>query len=68
MSAAARLGVGLGIPVAATLALVPVVGLVHGTVLGFPAVIAASLAVFALTSGCMAICWLVWDRKAPDRP
>lgn len=60
-----RVAIGLVIPFAAVLISVPIVGHVDWTVMGLPFVVPCSLALFVLTSGCMGVCWLVFDRDRP---
>jgi len=61
-----RLLVGLGLPAIATLAGVPVLDRVSFTLFGLPAVLNWFFLWYVLTSGCLAACWFLHDRTAPD--
>jgi len=63
-----RLFVGLLLPAIATLLAVPVLDHVQFTLFGMPAVLNWFFLWYILTSGCLAACWFLHDRHAPERP
>ncbi|NHO34438.1 hypothetical protein [Acetobacter fallax] len=58
-----RLMTGLGLPTVATLGMIPVVGCFGKTIFGVPTIIVVIGSLFFITSGCMATCWLLFDRN-----
>ncbi|VWC76038.1 hypothetical protein BLA39750_00877 [Burkholderia lata] len=58
-----RVLIGLGIPLLGILIALPWVASIDRYVLGVPFVYAWSYAWFVLTSGCLALCWLLFDRN-----
>ncbi|MCA7082145.1 DUF3311 domain-containing protein [Cupriavidus cauae] len=61
-----KLFIGLGIPYLGVIGLLPWVASVERFVLGVPFIYAWIFAWFVLTSGCMLLCWLLFDRHASD--
>jgi hypothetical protein len=61
-----RLFVGLGLPTIAIALMVPLLDRVHRTILGMPFILAWLFAWYVLTTLCLAACWFLHDRTAPD--
>lgn len=61
-----KLFIGLGIPYLSVIGLLPWVASVDTSVLGVPFIYAWIFAWFILTSGCLMICWCVFDRQHDD--
>jgi hypothetical protein len=61
-----RLFIGLGIPYIGVIGLLPWVASVDTYVSGVPFIYAWIFMWFVLTTVCMAACWCLFDRHAPD--
>jgi hypothetical protein len=66
MTPVVRILVGLGIPFLAIVPGVAVLSRLDTTVIGLPVAIAWLFFCIPLTSGCLAVCWFVYDRHMPD--
>jgi len=58
--------IGLGIPYMAVIGLLPWVASVDMLVLGVPFIYMWIFIWFVLTSACMYLCWILFDRDGPD--
>jgi hypothetical protein len=61
-----RLFIGLGIPFIAIVAMLPVVNEVTFTLFNIPALYLWMFSWFVLSSACLGICWLCFDRHRPE--
>jgi hypothetical protein len=61
-----RLFIGLGIPLIAIVAMLPVVNEVTFTLCNIPALYLWMFSWFVLSSACLGICWLCFDRHRPE--
>ncbi|NVN41235.1 DUF3311 domain-containing protein [Ameyamaea chiangmaiensis] len=61
-----RLLVGLGVPFVGVVVCLPLVDKVPRYFFGMPAVLDWMFLWFGLTSACLAACWFLHDRTAPD--
>lgn len=59
-----KLLIGIGIPYVGVIGLLPWVASIDRFVLGVPIVYAWIFSWFVLTSGCLMVCWRVYDRDA----
>lgn len=62
-----KLLIGIGIPYVGVIGLLPWVASVDRFVFGVPIVYAWIFSWFVLTSGCLMVCWRVFDRDAGKR-
>ena len=61
-----RLFIGLGVPFIAVVAMLPVVNEVTFTLFNIPFLYLWMFSWFILTSACLGICWLCFDRHRPE--
>jgi hypothetical protein len=61
-----RLFIGLGVPLIAVVAMLPVVNEVTFTLFNVPFLYLWMFSWFILTSVCLGICWMCFDRHRPE--